>query len=797
MENKSFKAVSFYVIIVISFNVILEAGELKLWYDEPAKQWSQALPVGNGRLGAMVFGRADQELIQLNEDSIWAGQGYYKPMPQMLENLPQVRQLIFDGKYREAQDLAKKTMTIKNDPRFGSYRPLGDMKITFEGIENFQKYHRQLDLDTAIASTRFDTVNGTYTRELFCSYPDQVMVVFLKGDQPNQIFCEIELTRQHRAVTKAIDDSTLSLKGQCEHGGVKFGALARVVLTGGSVKTENDKIKITAADSVVLYLTANTSYYHDDYMEICQKQIDKALSRGYEKIRKDHIADHQRLFRRVRLDLGTTEVSLLPTDERLKLIKEDTEEMKDDSDLAALLFQYGRYLLIASSRPATLPANLQGIWNPLFDPPWFSDYHVNINTQMNYWPVENCNLAELAEPLYDFIDRCTKYGRIAAKERYGCRGFVLSSCTNIWAVSEMRSGLVGLWQEGAGWACRQLWEHYLFSQDKEFLAERAYPRLKEIAQFYLDLLVEHPKYGWLVSGPTISPENMFIIPGEEPEPDHLARAGREGSGIDSDKKASVSMGPTMANQIIRDIFTQCIYASEILKVDQKFRSELIEKRSRLAPMQIGKYGQLQEWLEDFEEAKPGHRHVSHLYGLQPGSQITLRGTPELAAAARKTLERRLEHGGGWTGWSAAWLTNIWARLEDGEQAYKALKSQMRNCMFDNLLDNHYRADGAVFQIDGNFGAANAVAEMLLASHTGEIHLLPALPKYWEDGYVKGLCARGGFEVDIYWQNGKLSKAAISSKYGGRCRLRYGGKIIGFDTGIGKNYNLDSSLKITF
>lgn len=765
------------------------AGEYKLWYDEPANDWFQALPVGNGRLGAMVFGRVEEELIQLNEESVWAGGPYYNEMPAMRDSIPVVQRLWFEGKYLEAETLAKKAMTIANDPRFGGYRPLGDLKIRFKNIGPVLEYRRELDLNTAIAATTFSIGNTRYGREVFSSHPDQVLVVSLAGKGPGKISCEIELTRSYRANSKALGSDTIALEGYCESGGVRFGAVLKAAVQGGKTKTEGAILRIEDADSVFLFLSANTSYRHADYMKVCTEQVTKAASRPYAAIRKDHIADHQRLFRRVDIDLGKTPAADLPTDDRLRLLKEGTEDTADDADLAALLLQYGRYLLIASSRPGTLPANLQGIWNPLFDPPWFCDYHVNINTQMNYWPAEICNLAELAEPLYDFIDQCRTYGARAARDRYGCRGFVLSSCTNLWAVSELRSGPVGIWQEGAAWLCQQLWQHYEFSQDREFLANRAYPRLKEVAEFYLDFLVEHPRYGWLVSGPTISPENVYLLPGAQVDETQLAQSREASGSIPANRKSSISMGPAMANQLIYDVFTECIQASETLGIDEAFRSELLEKRDRLAPMQIGKYGQLQEWLEDFEEAGRGHRHVSHLYALHPGSQITLRGTPKLAAAARKSMERRLEYGGGWTGWSAAWLVNLWARLEDEEKAYEALKSQMRNCLFDNLLTKHWRASGDVFQIDGNFGATSAIAEMLLGNHTGEIHLLPALPDAWKSGRVSGLRARGNYEVDIRWVDGELAEATLHSKTDGTCKVRYGEQVIELDVQPFEQYKL--------
>jgi len=763
---------SFILLLLLLLQSNAFGSDLKIWYRQPAENWFQALPVGNGRLGGMVFGGTKEELIQLNEDSVWSGQPYYKATPDMLENIPKVRQLLFEGKYTEANALCKDTMTIENDPRYGSYRPLGDLRISLDSITGqIENYQRNLDLDTAIATTTFSDGNAVYAREVFATAIDQVFVVRLTANRPRTISCTIGLSREHRAKTDTAGRDTLVMNGYCENGGVKFQVRLKVINDSGTVKTIDDKIQIKASNALTILIAANTTYRHGDYETACKRQIEKASKKSYVDLRADHIADHRELFRRVALDLGRTKAANLPTDERLRLLKEGTEEMADDLQLVVLHFQFGRYLLIASSRPGSLAANLQGIWNPLFDPPWFCDYTVNVNTEMNYWLAETCNLAELAQPLFDFIDECRKTGSIAARERYGCRGWVLSSRTTPWASSELRSSLVGLWQEGAAWLCQHLWEHYRFSGDRKFLADRAYPPLKEVAEFYLDFLVEHPKYKWFVSGPTVSPENGFVVPESK------------GSSL------SASMGSTMANQLIDDVFSECIQASRTLGIDERFRAELIEKRKHLAPMQIGKYGQLQEWIEDFEEANPGHRHLSHLYGLQPGSKITLRGTPKLAAAAQKSLERRLEHGSGWTGWSAAWIMNLWARLEDGDKAYESLKSQMRKCLFPNMLGNHRRATGTVFQIDANFGASNGIAEMLLQSHTDEIHLLPALPQAWAQGSVKGLLARGGFELNIQWREGRLTEAAIHSNIGAKCKVRYNETVIEFDTDPGERYTL--------
>ncbi|MFO1448975.1 MAG: glycoside hydrolase family 95 protein [Opitutaceae bacterium] len=763
-----------------------------LWYDRPAQHWHEALPVGNGRIGALVHGGPDSEFIQLNEGSVWSGRAAYIEKPDVLQNLPRLRALLFAGKFAEAEELAKQHLTTEPRPDYGSFQPLGDLRLEFEAdIAHTRDYRRELDLDAAVARSRFKRGSVTHTREVFCSAPDNTLVIRLTASRPGQITFRAVLGRKG-ASTRATGAESVLMTGRCAEGGTAFAVGLRAISDGGRIDATDNALVVERATSVTLLLTVGTSYYNPDPAAAAQLALTRAATRSFAALLAAHTSDHQNLFRRVALDLGGTDPATLarPTDERLRRASAG----EPDPGLVALYFSYGRYLLIASSRPGSLPANLQGLWNPLPNPPWFSDYTININTQMNYWPAEVTGLPECHLPLLAFAEALVPLAQRTARERFGAGGLALSTRTSPWGRSDLRGSTWLFWPDAPAWLAAHFWEHWLFSQDRKFLAERAWPYLREAARFYVDTLVEHPNHRWLVSGPSVSPENSYLAP--------------DGT------RTALDIGPAMTMSLVRELFDHCIAAAELLGTDREFAEVLRERRARLAPIRVGADGRLLEWSEDFKEHEPGHRHTSHLFPLHPGDEISVRHTPELAAAARKSLEARLSHGGGYTGWSRAWLLNFWARLEDGDKAHESMVALFKDCTFPNLFDNHYRPEGNVFQIDGNLGATAAIAEMLLQSHSssadsmgstgsprgglgqvGELNLLPALPTAWKQGSVSGLRARGGFLVDIVWKDGALLKAAVRSTSGGRCKVRHGEMTIEFETSADTTYALDASLKL--
>ncbi|MBR4628503.1 MAG: glycoside hydrolase family 95 protein [Ruminococcus sp.] len=732
--------------------------ETLLEYDAPAEDFNEALPVGNGRIGGMVYGRAADELIGLNEDSVWSGGLRHRINPDAREGLAEVRALLAEGRIPEAEKTAfEKMQGVPENMR--RYMPLGDLHINMELGGKARDLRRTLDLSEAVAGTTFTVGDVRYTRNVFVSAPDEVMVIRISGSASGSVTlsCDIDGREDYYDDNRPCAPNMLLYTGGTgSRDGIFFAACLGASAQGGTVRTLGGRLCVSGADEVLLVLSVRTSFYGDNYERSAVTDVEMALRSHYDELYTRHVCDYKELFDRVEFSLednSSTDLTKLTTDRRIDRLKGDELDNKEckrlinDNKLMELYFNFSRYLMISASRPGTQPMNRQGIWNSEMLPPWGSRYPVNINTEMNYWPAEVCALPECHLPLFDLLERICENGRKTAKEMYGIdKGFVCHHNTDIWGDTAPQDKYVPstLWPTGGAWLALHIFEHYEYTLDREFLADK-YHILKEAAEFFTGFLIEDSE-GRLVTSPSVSPENTYLT----------------ADGV----KGCLCMGPSMDSQIITVLFNDVIKASDILGRDKEFASKLAKLLEKLPQPEIGKYGQIKEWAVDYDEVEVGHRHVSQLFALHPADLITPHRTPKLADAARATLVRRLIHGGGHTGWSCAWISNMWARLYDGRMVYENLKRMLSTSTAPNMLDTY-----PPFQIDGNFGAANAIAEALLQSCGGEINLLPALPDEWSTGHIRGLRAKGGFGVDMEWKDGKLTGAVITSDHGGECHLR--------------------------
>lgn len=774
---KLYKVLSAVFLMAFSLETIAQSG-LRLFYDEPAEEWTEALPVGNGRLGAMVYGKVEQEHIQFNEETLWTGKPRSYARKGAHKHLAEIRKLLFEGKQSVAMAIMEKD--FMSTPRsLMAYQPFGDLIINFPGHENYSNYLRELDVEHAVSSVSYQVNGVKFNREVIASQPDQLIAVHLKADKQGALDFSLFLDSRHlqKSVVSENGTQTLFVKPGKEpqrffpdqpEESVLNGYAGLRVITDGKLLTTYKDIKVAGATTATIYLAAHTNFVNfQDVSGNPSRDIRGALTKfktlDYDEVKQNHIQEYQSLFNRFKVEFQGNSRTKVPTDERILQFW----KKPDDPSLLALYVQYGRYLLISSSRQGTQPANLQGIWNKDINPAWKSKYTTNINAEMNYWPAEVTNLSDCHEPFLRLINECAVTGQIAAKEHYNADGWVLHHNTDIWrATAPINLTSIGTWVGGSGWVTHHLWEHYLFTQDLDFL-KKQYPVIKGSAQFYSDFLVKDPKTGWLVSSPSNSPEIGGLV-----------------------------AGPTMDHQIVRSLFKICIEAAEILDEEDAFTSKLKVQLPQIAPNQIGKHGQIQEWLQDKDDPNEKHRHVSHLWAVHPGQDINWEDTPELMKAAKQSL---LYRGDGGTGWSLAAKINFWARFQDGDHAYKLIHNLLspaqhperkpKGGSYPNLFDAH-----PPFQIDGNFGGTAGILELFVQSHLDRIYVLPALPSNLKEGSIAGVCARGGFELSFTWKNGKLTALQVKSKAGKKCKIKYEDKVIEFDTAKGKTYNFNGKLK---
>ncbi|MBO7437198.1 MAG: glycoside hydrolase family 95 protein [Bacteroidaceae bacterium] len=784
------KTLLFAAVALVSLTCCSQTENLKLWYDAPARQWTDALPLGNGRLGAMVFGTPAQERIQINEETIWGGGPHNNVNYAAKDGLEQIRTALWEGRRSDAQALCDEYISSKSAHGM-PYQTAGSLMLDFAGITDFTDYYRELDIDKAVALTRFKANGTEYTRECFVSFPDQVIVVRLTASAKGALSFKARYDlpyREDRILNRSAEIAgkqavmTISCKGD-DHEGIegkiRFTDKTLIVPEGGQMTADDNAIAVNGADAVTIYISIGTNFVNYQSVNGNENQAAdrwiEPFSKGkkkYDKVLADHISAYQKQFHTVTMDLGTNDQAKLPTDQRVAQFASNF-----DPQLVTLYFQFGRYLLICCSQPGGQAANLQGIWNESRQAPWDGKYTTNINVEMNYWPAFVCGISQTFDPFLQLVKDCAEHGKETA-EMYGCRGWTLHHNTDIWRSTGAVDGAYnGMWPTGAAWFCQQIWDGYLFNQDPKYLKE-IYPIMKSACEFFIDFLVEEPVSGnkYLVIAPSYSPENA----------PHVQDVLGKGN-------ITTVFGATMDNQMMADLFGNTIEAAALMgEKDGEFVKKLSEVKGCLAPMKIGSWGQLQEWFEDWDDPKDNHRHVSHLWGMYPGRQITADGTPDLFKAVRTSLEARGDES---TGWSMGWKVCLWARLLDGNHAYKLIQDQIkpaggrgfggRGGTYNNLFDAH-----PPFQIDGNFGCTAGIAEMLVQSHTGKIVLLPALPDVWKDGTVKGLCCRGGFVLDeLTWKDGKPATVKVRSTVGGKLNISWNGQDQSIDTKSGKVYTI--------